>query len=428
MFRCLLSVILVLLFSPRAGAQQVVLTNKEGVRIEAAIVAVAPDWRKMTIRKDGNAFEIEPNKLSLDSQQEVKDWLAARGVTEPGHGVEDAAGGSAMAGDAGPTASHGAGIDLSSVRLDVKLVKRLENTEREDYLEVYRIETERHVYDIRVTSIGRETIPRPRIRYAVVWEESARFKDGRYSPVAEPVNLAVSGEKSLEELSFNREQSVTTDPVEIHALVLDTRVQRQDKLLGALARIELEDGTVIGEFASKEVENAGLSWEAVEGLGSEPGSRPAERDRPIRFELAKGEIQEGPLPWKEKAISIRAKVTPSTARPDGVIVAMGGEVLGLAVYVENREVIAVIRKEDNLVRVSRELPLGGFDLEVTLAEGRLSLALNGGQAVTAPAELFDRHTLGGVEVAEDVAPLAGPYPEDFPFAGEIEGLTVDIGA
>ena len=302
-------------FAASGFSQQHVFTNKQGVQIVAEIVSVNPDWKKMTIRKDGSQFEIAPNVLSLDDQQHIKNWLKERGITLPNQNHSSSSSGGAPTPAPGPAPS----IDLDKISLDVKLNRKQVDSARGRYSDYMKLETRFYVFDIVVKSRSRETIPSPKVSYAVVWTERVSISGDNYESHSEE-NRAITGEKNFPQLTYNREETVTTERFEINEVVYDGNADYlEDDLIGVVAKVSLADGTVIGQFRTTGAENAGMTWEKASKL---PGSGQRNRvmiddddsddDPRTFFRMQKGQSEDGPIRLANRKIGITAKVTPDT--------------------------------------------------------------------------------------------------------------------
>jgi hypothetical protein len=409
-----------------AVAQQHVFTNKGGVQIIAEIESVDPDWKKMTIRKDGNAFDIEPRVLILDDQQFVKNWLKERGITAPGEV------------DLTSNPAIGTSINLEGVRIDVQLKQKLVDSERKKLSSYTQINTKKYSFDITVTSRGREAIPQAKVQYALVWRErvslSANGSDYDSYDGDNP-NFALIGERVFPQLAYNRDATFASDAVELHSVVEDgNAVFQEDKLLGVLVNIEMADGTQIFEYANTEARDRDLTWERVSQLPPRPG----EGFRNMRFgeeseeerhdvQLSKGERKEGPINLVNKRISISAKITPDGGSPDGVIAAIGGSQAGMALYIKDRKVYGSVSKLGKIDWVAKTMPPETFDAVLEFDKTGLSLTVNKeSPAKRSDISLFTQPCYAGIIVGSDNNSAVGEYPADFHFAGEIESATILI--
>lgn len=421
----------VILLGSSAQAQQRVFTNKEGVKISAEIVSVNPDWKKMTIRKDGNSFAIEPKVLVLDDQQYVKNWLRERGITAPIDPASAPVENTVMPPDAPSVMT----VDPSQTRFEVVVKRKLLESDRKKYSTYVRLETKKYAYDITVTSQGRETVPPVKIGYALVWKEGVSFDEGMttYSLFSGSKNqFAMKGEKEFPQLSYNRAETFTTDAVEMNTVVYEGGENYgEDEFLGVLVKIELADGTSLYEFANTEAGSNKLTWEAAKALSSTSGrsivSAPLVTDDRYNLQLKKGQSHPGPINFANKRITISAKVDPDVQSPDGVIVAIGGSEKGMSLYVKDRQVYGCIRSDADVKWVAKPTPLGAFEAVASLNASGLSLSINAGSAAQrSDVELFDRSSNDGVDIGRDTGELAGDYAADFDFDGGIEDVRILI--
>lgn len=421
-----LSSILLCALTSAAIAQQHEFTNKEtGVQILAEIVAVDANWQSMTIRKDGNTFNIAPNILILDDQQFVKDWLKEQGITEPNQAADP----EMSASGATPN------VDLSRVSLEVTLTKKQVSSDKEKYSSYMDLVTKNFRYDIKVRNIGREVLPASKMSYALVWREGVQFSSGTYYTSSTKSDYATQGEADLEPIGFNFEQSVETSNVEINSVTYENNDEyRTDELLGAVVRLTLSDGTEIGEYLSNDAEREKLTWAKVTALPSNPTARSSrsrdddeDMDDEITLQLRKGQAEDGPVRLQGRDILIQARASADTQAQDGVIVAIGGAKTGISLFVKDQKIYGCITMEGESKTVSASLPLGEFETTLELTERGFSLAVNGGTPVTrTDVSRFGQSTPEGINVGSDADTPVGPYPRNFAFAGEIDDVRVAI--
>lgn len=424
-----LSAILLCTLTSVALAQQHEFTNKEtGVQILAEIVGVDPDWQSMTIRKDGTTFNIAPNILILDDQQFVKDWLKEQGITEPNQPTAPAMTGTETGAATTPS------FDLSRVNLEVTLTKKQVSSDKTEYSSYMDLVTRNFRYDLKVRNIGREVLPASKISYALVWREGVQFSAGTYYTDSSKEEYAIRGEADLEPIGFNFEQIVETSNVEINTVTYENNDEyRTDELLGAVVRLSLPDGTEIGEYLSNDAEREALTWDKVAELPSDPKTRSSrssdddDMDDEITLQLRKGQVEDGPVRLKDRDIMIQARATADTQAQDGVLVAIGGAKSGISLFVKDQKIYGCITMEGETKTVSASLPLGEFETTLELTERGFSLVVNGGTPVTrTDVTRFDRSTPEGINVGTDIDTPAGPYPQNFAFAGEIDKVRVAI--
>ncbi len=423
-----------------AAAQQHVFTNKEGAQIVAEIVSVDPDWRMMSIRKDGTVYEIPPNKLILDDQQFVKTWLKERGIYEPRSAAattSTASAGSPVTTVSTPTPEPAStptpALDLSGIRLDVKLSKKLVDTEKRDYSSYTELVTKKYSFSVSLTNLGRQTIPAPKISYAAVWKERVRFSSGSYYTTSSTGNYAIKGQETLPDLVYNRPESIATGEVSVDQVMHDgNRVYREDELLGVVVKLELADGTEIAQHRSTLAEAADLDWAAVANLPSKPSSSFSTVDDDddsgrmvdgrLSLKLKQGQGREGPMRLQGKRLTFSATVSPDTKSPDGVIMAVGGPQNGFAVYVKDRKVQAGVRVGGSYEVVSQPLPFGEFELKASMSAAELSISVDGRSPATSGGlGLFKESIQEGIDIGQDSGEPAGDYTGSFRFAGDIEG-------
>ena len=128
-------------------------------------------------------------------------------------------------------------------------------------------------------------------------------------------------------------------------------------------------------------------------------------------------------------IAIVCQIEPKGA--EGVIVAQGGSSVGYTLYLKGgRVVFAVRRSNDDIKRISAELPAGRVAIEARLSrEGRTTLSI--GDKVAAEGNAggaIDRQPMEDFCVGFDNRAPIDVYDGETRFAGTIEGLRVTIGA
>ncbi|MDF1813039.1 MAG: hypothetical protein P1V20_12520 [Verrucomicrobiales bacterium] len=409
-------------------AQQHVFTNKKGVQIIAEIVSVEPDWKMMTIRKDGNSFDLAPQVLVLDDQQYVKNWLKERGITAP---VKATPGSASTEGSTPPAST----FDVANSKISVELKKKQVDYDRVKYSSYIRLDTRQYNYDISVTNGGRESVPPVVVSYALVWKEGVSFPAdtvsySRFSSSRD--RFAITGEASFPSLVYNRTVTMTTKPVEINNVNYDGNEHyEEDIYLGTVVNVSLADGTLLTEYQDTDARNNNLTWETVKGLSSNPLSSSSRVDMDdevtYNFQLKKGQSEDGPIQLTDKRVKISAKIQPEVQSSDGVIVAIGGATAGVTLFVKDRQVYAGVRTPEGFRWVSKPTPLGNFTAEMELNKQGLSLTLDGGSAASrADVDLLNSITPEGVEVGTDSGTLVGDYPPNFTFSGAIEDVKISI--
>lgn len=415
----ILPVLLVLLFLSRIswsqdGVRQ--FTNKNGQQIKAALLDVSSDKKNMKIRReDGAEFETEIVALSLDDQQYIKDWLKNR-------------------------------PSKSDFRLDVAISKKVIESETRPYRSnVYKLHQDQLGYEVTVRNLSRESIPNPVISYQIIRLEGASVypdSDGDWTFTGtdsdENKDEYVLGgtEESTDPLAFNREWVVTTTPMVVERVMNDTAVYFEDELLGVIVQVKTEKGDLIGEFRSNGKEIQDLKWEEVADFKPDQNNglrRPRVRpdrdmeDGPASYSMQKGDQIDGPVSVDRMSISITADVAPAS-NGDGVIVSVGGDRKGLAIFLKEKRVVAVQNIDGNHREVEVRQPLGNFKVGVNLTEKELQLLIDGEVVARRDSGgLFEGAVQNGIEVGQDSDRPVGDYDAPFPFPGGISNVTVQIG-
>ncbi len=386
-------------------------TPKQGNPIEAKLLNVSSDWTKMQIQnKEGRTFEVGTNLVSLDDQQYIKDWIKNK-----------------------PT--------KSDFELDVKISKKIGSVDRKKYSGTYDLEKRDVTYSIEILNKSVETLPTPKVEYVVLMADGAEIYElssGGWSYTSDetPDVTGVKGEVDFEDLTFNREQSITTTPLTVDKVVGDGNfVYGEDKMLGVLVRITTVDGTEVGLYRSSESGADRYTWEAaVEEVGGRNGRRrrmmidpPGEARAPMSYSLVKSVKVEGPIDVGNRNVQFDATVSPS-GNGSGVIVAVGGQVRGFGVYLQDRKIHVIQRNNGEEKIISAQTPLGEFKLSASLTADTLTLLVDGRSVAEDDSlGLFEGPTIEGIDTGLDSGPDAqkvGVYDGDFPFAGTIRNSTL----
>lgn len=230
--------------------------DKEGNEIEARVVALSPDLRKVQIlRRDGRSFDLPATRLSLDDQQHLRDWFLARQPEAPGR----------------------LRFDLVAEKRERSLAKeRLQSALREAIWETTELS-----YDVRVTSMASAPVASLRLEYVLLLDDlvevRARGQDSSDSdgPGNGPAPLwrslpegemrYVRGQTDLPVLTFNRSHSVN-----VGALVMDSlktaaleRDESHDRAAGLLIRLLDAEGTVIQEHSDLARPHLSMTWDQL---------------------------------------------------------------------------------------------------------------------------------------------------------------------
>jgi len=410
------------IFPPSALAEgdSRVFTDKKGQKIEAILLAVAPDWKTMKIRrKDGGEFGYEIVNLCLDDQQFIKDWIKSHPIK-------------------------------ADYRLDISVTGKLIDTEKEKSgsgSDTY--ETKTYEAEIHLTNLSRDTLPYPVISYIIVRDEKVRFfedSDGDLTynsrSDSEPARLVTfRGEIKGEEMVFNREATITTKKFQLNRFDFGfDETFYEDKLTSVLVQVKTQKGALIKEFRSKgnspELEN--MTWDDVLELARDPSEIDEEEATPRAIgmlekgpsshSLLKGDTIRGPIDVVKMPITIKAHVGPASSAKNGAIVSIGAKKQGLAILIEGDQLIGLQVKDPESARVMVRPPLGEFDVELRLSETKLVIFVDGREESSVTSlGLFELPSKRGIEVGQDTAPTLTDNEEPFAFSGKIEDASVEIG-
>lgn len=399
-------------------------TNKKGVKVEAEMVSVTADWKKVTIRTARGPFEMPIIELSLDDQQYIKEWLKEREATEPGTGAS-----------IGAEPASGSDFELA-----VNIDRRSSTIDRIDYSSTYRLVAREYSFEIEVTNRSRQAIPALLVDYAVLWKEKIKITDESYSRnYKKNSTFAKKDQVKLEFLSQNRPETFETKSAIIEALELRAggEADAEDELLGLIVQISAEDGTIIKTYKEGEIESdETITWASVSTLPGSPEdfvgsivSAADDDDEVYTVRLKKGQVTEGPIDFAERPVKIDVdEIIPDTQNPDGVIVEVGGETAGVSIYIKERRIYTAVKRPNVTQFIWKTLPLGSFGATVELNEKGLTMVLDGSAPVTRDdIALLDSETSDGASVGSVTSVPAGDYEEDFSFQGDIRGVTITIG-
>jgi len=160
-----------------------------------------------------------------------------------------------------------------------------------------------------------------------------------------------------------------------------------------------------------------------------PGGQTGSREK--RFQLAQGDELAGAkaphLPGR--AVTITATIRAD--RPDGVLVAQGGNIHGLALYVKDGRLHLAVRRDRELTTVGAPdvLPAGRATVKASLAkDGAIALEVAGRKAASgkAPGALTGQPG-EPLRVGADTAFAVGDYTAPGTFRGTIERVLIELG-
>jgi|GEM_PF-492575 len=397
-----------------------VFTDKKGQKIEAVLLAVAPDWKMMKIRrKDGKVFATEIVKLSLDDQQFVKDWIKKQPAK-------------------------------TDYRLDISVDRKLIGTRKEKSQSgTYNYETKTYQAEITVKNLSREILPSPVLSYVLLRKEGVRFyKDSEgarsysISPdeeVKDPVTIW--GKETGQDLAYNRETVITTKPVEIDQLTSgSSELAYHDLFLGVMVQVRTQQGDLLVEYppAGTSSNLVGITWDDALTFPRDPSDNPdqpgpdganqAMAKGPSTHSLQKGDNIAGPVDLEKMPITLKGHVEPSSSSGNGTIIAVGGKKIGLALLMQNGELVGLQVSDSRRALVKARPPLGEFDVRLDLSESSLKLSIDGRQvAMNDSLGLFRRSRRAGIEVGFDKIPMVSEEEEPFAFPGKLEDVSVIIG-
>jgi len=245
----LLPVAIILLASTVRADDLRLFRDKDDNQIEARILSISGDRRQLRIeRSDGRTFEIEITTLSLDSQQEVKDWLRFQ-----------------------PGAAEFLSLDLEAERSDGESVREKldEGPQRATWDE------DRFGYRISVKNRIAQNVVGLRIEYCLLLRERVSVRTTDQVTDEDPMRWRVrsAGEiRYLREtvklpiLRFNIEEFVDTatmpyDSIRVFGKARDVA---EDEPIGLLARVVDSQDRTIAEIGDLHRDFAHLKWEQIE--------------------------------------------------------------------------------------------------------------------------------------------------------------------
>ncbi len=231
-----------------ASADHRTFTNKQGVKIEAKIIAVGGSMRTVSIeRPDGRRFEIEIIGLSLDDQQFLKEWLDQQPTPVPASlsiRIEAAA----------------TFTELSRERFDDRIYGG-SGTHNE------------FQYQFSILHQGRQPLVGVRLEYVLMLHdlvsirptaddesETVRWRGRDQGPV-----VYRSGSIPLEPMKYNTAQHVSTPALPYEAVRGGSAGNSpHDIPIGVVARLLAKDGTVLAEYSAIDHDYPQITWQNFE--------------------------------------------------------------------------------------------------------------------------------------------------------------------
>ncbi|WPP50778.1 PVC-type heme-binding CxxCH protein [Catalinimonas niigatensis] len=143
----------------------------------------------------------------------------------------------------------------------------------------------------------------------------------------------------------------------------------------------------------------------------------------------------GPLPYpidvRGKEIIIKASVAKRENKPEGVIMAHGGQKEGYGVYIQNGQLTMAVNQGGKMYKASSKQPLPDqFDLLAQLGEnGQMSLSINGKQVAQAKApSLFDAPFTSVIRTSSDFEneDKIGNYEGAFSMNAELQNVSLEL--
>ena len=261
-----LSLLVLLYFGESVIAQDSFhsFTDKQGRKTEAQLVSIAPDMKKMRIKKKGgDEFEVEIVTLSLDDQQYLKDWVKKNPVK-------------------------------SDFNLEVNFSKHLEGTKRyrvPNYDQKWVTDNTRFKIEIKnlstdakltgasleyyiVTEHGVYVSPTPGAAYGDEWWYPNNPDDGSRGPKVRrklprnqsprnPLSLKHAKAK-IEDLAYNFAVNIETDTIPLREIIGGgNKSFSKDAILGVIVRITDNKGNEISVHRSSENKFLKRSWDEI---------------------------------------------------------------------------------------------------------------------------------------------------------------------
>jgi len=157
--------------------------------------------------------------------------------------------------------------------------------------------------------------------------------------------------------------------------------------------------------------------------------------KPVLSKETRFALKEGDHLEREQAPAIAHRGLTITAkfdltRPDGVIVAQGGNRHGYALFLEKGKLVFLTRVGGTPASVAIDAVANGAHTAVAhIAQtGAMTLTLDGNATITSPnaAQIFSIMPTDGLDVGADEGGLVGPYPDRNPFSGTIDSVVITL--
>lgn len=203
----------------------------------------------------------------------------------------------------------------------------------------------------------------------------------------------------------------------------------------------ITDRTELHDLASEDparVRDLGAKWDVwakraqVLPLGAWRGrSEPASFDEDRkRFELAAtADLDRGHAPYVVgRTIEVRVEVAKAARK--GVLVAQGGSADGWSLFLDRGELCLAFRRDGKLTVVrGSETPASFKTVEARIGkDGEARFAADGHELARGPVPApLERMPIDGLQVGRDRGGAVGEYRAPFKFAGEIEGVLIELG-
>jgi arylsulfatase len=120
------------------------------------------------------------------------------------------------------------------------------------------------------------------------------------------------------------------------------------------------------------------------------------------------------------------------AKPDGVIVAQGGNRHGYSLFLENGKLVFLTRVAGRPASVAIDGVASGAHTAIArmAPTGAMTLTLDGNAMITSPnaAPIFSTMPADGLDVGLDAGGFVGPYRDENKFDGKIESVVITLDA
>ena len=136
----------------------------------------------------------------------------------------------------------------------------------------------------------------------------------------------------------------------------------------------------------------------------------------------------GPIAGRAVTIRCRVEPPPGGASPSGVLVAHGGRTHGIAVWLDEGQLVLSVRRGGKLTELrGPDAPGGAFDLRAELtADAELVLHVGGVEVARGDAGgLVPHQPTDGLDVGRDLQSAVGSYTAPHAFAGRVLDASVE---